>query len=45
MAQLPVTDPQLRFLKTLNYSGKPPANRAEASTLIDRLLSARRGQQ
>ena len=45
MAQLPVTPQQQAFLRTLGHTGEPPANRAEASTLIDRLLSARRGQR
>src|SRR2546428_630027 len=44
MAQLPVTEQQLHFIRFLRYTGEPPANRAEASTLIDGLLSARRGQ-
>jgi len=45
MAQLPVTPPPLTFLQSLGHTGAPPANRAEASTLIDKLLSARRGGQ
>jgi hypothetical protein len=43
MAQLPVTPQQQAFLQRLGYAGEPPANRAEASTLIDGLLNARRG--
>jgi hypothetical protein len=45
MAQFPVTPQQQAFLQSLGHMGEPPANRAEASTLIDRLLSARRGQR
>ena len=45
MAQLPVTPQQQAFLQTLGHTGEPPANRADASTLIDGLLNARRGQR
>jgi hypothetical protein len=45
MAQLPVTAQQHAFLRTLGHTGKPPANRAKASTLIEGLLSARKGQR
>jgi hypothetical protein len=45
MAQFPVTPQQQAFLQSLGHTGEPPANRAEASTLIDGLLSARRGQK
>jgi hypothetical protein len=41
MARLPVTPQQQAFLRTLGHTGEPPANRAEASILIDGLLSAR----
>jgi len=43
MAQLPVTPQQQAFLQSLGHTGEPPANRLEASRLIDRLLTARRG--
>jgi hypothetical protein len=45
MAQLPVTPQQHAVLRTLGHTGELPANRADASTLIDGLLSARRSQQ
>jgi hypothetical protein len=45
MVQLPVTPQQEAFLRTLGYTGELPANRAEASMLIDGLLNARRGQR
>jgi hypothetical protein len=41
MAQLSVTPQQQAFLRTLGHQGALPANRAEASSLIDGLLSAR----
>lgn len=41
MAQLPVTPQQQAFLRQLEHQGELPANRAEASLLIDGLLSAR----
>jgi hypothetical protein len=41
MAQLPVTPQQQVFLQKLGHQGARPANRAEASSLIDGLLSAR----
>lgn len=37
MAQQQPTDRQLAHLRRLGYQGPPPANRAEASELIDRL--------
>jgi len=43
MARMPVTPQQQAFLRTLGYTGEPPTNRLEASTLIDTLLSARKG--
>jgi hypothetical protein len=45
MVQLPVSPQQQAFLRALGHTGEPPANRAEASVLIDGLLSARRGQR
>jgi hypothetical protein len=45
MAQLPVTEQQLRFIRFLGYTGEPPTNRAQASTLIDGLLRERRKGQ
>jgi hypothetical protein len=45
MATLPVTAKQLHFLQSLGYAEEAPANRLEASKLIDTLLSARRGDQ
>ena len=45
MAAQPVTDKQLRCLQSLGYVGETPANRADASALIDGLLSARRKGQ
>ena len=44
MATLPATDKQFSLLRSLGYTGEPPANRAAASTLIERLLSERKGQ-
>lgn len=45
MQSQPTTDAQLRYLRTLGYTGTTPANRLEASTLIDGLLrAARKGQ-
>jgi len=43
MARMPVTPQQQAFLRTLGYTEEPPTNRLEASTLIDTLLSARKG--
>ena len=37
------TEAQLRYLADLGYRGTPPANRAHASTLIDRLLQQQGG--
>lgn len=45
MAAQPVTDKQLRYLQLLGYAGDAPANRVDASALIDGLLSARRKGQ
>jgi hypothetical protein len=45
MAQFPVTPQQSAFLRSLGHRGELPANRAEASQLIDALLSARQGGQ
>jgi hypothetical protein len=44
MATLPVTDKQFNLLRSLGYTGEPPANRAAASTLIEKLHSERKGQ-
>jgi len=43
MAGKPVTEAQLRYLHNLGHTGKPPADRAEASALIDQL--ANRGRR
>lgn len=40
MTTQPATEKQLSYLQSLGYPGAAPANRAEASTLIDGLLSA-----
>src|SRR5262249_54970900 len=43
IAQKPPSQLQLAYLQALRHSGPPPAHMAEASMLIDALLSARRG--
>jgi hypothetical protein len=43
MQEMPVTEKQGAFLRALGYTGALPANRAEASTLIDGLLNTQRG--
>lgn len=40
--QLP-TNKQLNYIKALGYQGQTPVNKAEASTLIDKLLSKNNG--
>lgn len=43
MSGLPATEPQRRLLHVLGHTGEVPANRLDASVLIDRLLSTRQG--
>jgi hypothetical protein len=43
MAGRPATEAQLRFLRGLGHTGAAPANRAQASWLIDELHNAHRG--
>jgi hypothetical protein len=38
MAEQPPTEKQLRYLTSLGYRGPEPANRLEASRLIDELV-------
>lgn len=45
MAVQPVTDKQLRYLQSLGYPGDAPASCADASALIDSILTARREGQ
>ena len=42
MRTRPVTAPQPSYLAALGWQGEPPANRAEASILIDRRGKGRR---
>jgi hypothetical protein len=39
------TAPQLAYLRRLGYQGAPPRDRAEASALIDRLLTQQGGER
>jgi hypothetical protein len=43
MVGKPVTAPQAALLRTLGYQGTPPADRAEASRLIEALLHGKGG--
>jgi hypothetical protein len=45
MKQLPPTERQLNYLEALGHSGPSPANRLEASRLIDSLVQRRPGRE